>query len=185
MDRGECGVQAYRGKERKLQKNRQRLLQCSKPTRMSPRSGGADRACRWHAFPGCGRADILFRLALMTSLQTPFHIGSVTLSNRVVMSPLTRMRAFQGRAPGDLQVEHYRQRAGAGLILTEATSVSPMGVGYPNTPGIWSAEQVAGWKRGSVCPWACCCRATPVEARLSPCRGCVLVPVRRASPGVR
>lgn len=83
----------------------------------------------------------------MTSFQTPFHIGSVSLSNRVVMSPLTRMRAFQGRAPGDLQVEHYRQRAGAGLILTEATSVSPMGVGYPNTPGIWSAEQVAGWKR--------------------------------------
>lgn len=83
----------------------------------------------------------------MTPFQTPFHIGSVSLSNRVVMSPLTRMRAFQGRAPGDLQVEHYRQRAGAGLILTEATSVSPMGVGYPNTPGIWSAEQVAGWKR--------------------------------------
>ncbi|MEG3001181.1 MAG: alkene reductase [Comamonas sp.] len=83
----------------------------------------------------------------MTSLQTPFHIGSVALSNRVVMAPLTRMRAFHGRAPGDLQVAHYRQRAGAGLILTEATSVTPMGVGYPNTPGIWSAEQVAGWKR--------------------------------------
>ena len=83
----------------------------------------------------------------MPQLQTPFQIGSVTLSNRVVMAPLTRMRAFEGRAPGDLQVEHYRQRAGAGLILTEATSVTPMGVGYPNTPGIWSAEQVAGWKR--------------------------------------
>ena len=63
------------------------------------------------------------------------------------MAPLTRMRAFEGRAPGGLQVEYYRQRAGAGLILTEATSVTPMGVGYPNTPGIWSAEQVAGWKR--------------------------------------
>lgn len=83
----------------------------------------------------------------MTQLQTPFHIGSVALSNRVVMAPLTRMRAFEGRVPGDMQVEYYRQRAGAGLILTEATSVTPMGVGYPNTPGIWSAEQVAGWKR--------------------------------------
>lgn len=83
----------------------------------------------------------------MTQLQKPFKIGSVTLPNRVVMAPLTRMRAFQGRAPGDLQVTHYRQRAGAGLILTEATSVSPQGVGYPNTPGIWSDEQVAGWKR--------------------------------------
>ena len=83
----------------------------------------------------------------MSQLQTPFQIGSVTLPNRVVLAPLTRMRAFEGRAPGDLQVTYYRQRAGAGLILTEATSVSPMGVGYPNTPGIWSAEQVAGWKR--------------------------------------
>ncbi|WP_312586418.1 alkene reductase [Comamonas terrigena] len=83
----------------------------------------------------------------MTSLQTPFHIGSVTLSNRVVMAPLTRMRAFDGRAPGALQATHYRQRAGAGLILTEATSVTPMGVGYPNTPGIWSDAQVAGWKQ--------------------------------------
>lgn len=86
-------------------------------------------------------------IAPMSQLQTPFQIGSVTLPNRVVLAPLTRMRAFDGRAPGDLQVTYYRQRAGAGLILTEATSVSPMGVGYPNTPGIWSAEQVAGWKR--------------------------------------
>lgn len=83
----------------------------------------------------------------MSQLQTPFKIGSVTLPNRVVMAPLTRMRAFEGRAVGDLQVEYYHQRASAGLILTEATSVTPMGVGYPNTPGIWSAEQIAGWKR--------------------------------------
>lgn len=86
-------------------------------------------------------------IALMSQLQTPFQIGSVTLPNRVVLAPLTRMRAFEGRAPGDLQVTYYRQRASAGLMLTEATSVSPMGVGYPNTPGIWSAEQIAGWKR--------------------------------------
>ena len=83
----------------------------------------------------------------MSQLFTPLQLGPVTLPNRVLMAPLTRMRAFEGRAVGDLQVEHYRQRAGAGLILTEATSVTPMGVGYPNTPGIWSAEQVAGWKR--------------------------------------
>ena len=83
----------------------------------------------------------------MPQLHTPFQIGSVTLSNRIVLAPLTRMRAFENRAPGNLQVEYYRQRASAGLILTEATSVTPMGVGYPNTPGIWSAEQVAGWKR--------------------------------------
>lgn len=82
----------------------------------------------------------------MTQLQKPFKIGSVTLPNRVVMAPLTRMRAFQDRAPGDLQVTHYRQRAGAGLILTEATSVTPQGVGYAKTPGIWSDEQVEGWK---------------------------------------
>jgi 2,4-dienoyl-CoA reductase-like NADH-dependent reductase (Old Yellow Enzyme family) len=80
-------------------------------------------------------------------LQQAFNIGSVILPNRVVMAPLTRMRAFDARTPGDLQVEHYRQRASAGLILTEATSVSPQGVGYPNTPGIWSQAQVAGWKR--------------------------------------
>ena len=83
----------------------------------------------------------------MSLLQKPFQIGSVTLPNRVVLAPLTRMRAFEGRAPGDLQVTYYRQRASAGLMLTEATSISPMGVGYPNTPGIWSAEQIAGWKR--------------------------------------
>ena len=83
----------------------------------------------------------------MSELLTSFQIGNVTLPNRVLMSPLTRMRAFEARAVGDLQVEHYRQRASAGLIFTEATSVSAMGVGYPNTPGIWTEAQVAGWKR--------------------------------------
>ena len=80
-------------------------------------------------------------------LAQPFRIGSVTLPNRVVMAPLTRMRAFDARAVGELQITHYAQRASAGLILTEATSVSPMGVGYPNTPGIWSEAQIAGWRR--------------------------------------
>ena len=81
----------------------------------------------------------------MPELFKPFRIGPVTLPNRIVMAPLTRMRAFDGRAPSALQVTHYSQRASAGLILTEATSVSPMGVGYPNTPGIWTDAQVAGW----------------------------------------
>lgn len=62
------------------------------------------------------------------------------------MAPLTRCRAAAGRVPTPLMAEYYRQRAGAGLILSEATSVDPMGVGYPDTPGIWSREQVEGWK---------------------------------------
>ncbi len=62
------------------------------------------------------------------------------------MAPLTRCRAAAGRVPTPLMAEYYRQRASAGFILSEATAVDPMGVGYPDTPGIWSAEQVAGWK---------------------------------------
>ena len=82
----------------------------------------------------------------MAGLFDPVQLGDLQLANRIVMSPLTRCRA-EGRVPNELMVEYYRQRASAGLILTEATSVDPMGVGYPNTPGIWSAEQVAGWKK--------------------------------------
>ena len=63
------------------------------------------------------------------------------------MAPLTRCRASAGRVPNSLMRDYYVQRASAGLILTEATSVTPMGVGYPDTPGIWSDEQVAGWKQ--------------------------------------
>lgn len=62
------------------------------------------------------------------------------------MAPLTRCRASMGRIPNALMAEYYAQRAGAGLILSEATSVSPQGVGYPDTPGIWSDEQVEGWR---------------------------------------
>ena len=83
----------------------------------------------------------------MSLLLQPLQLGPVTLPNRIVMAPLTRMRNFVGRAPSDLQATHYAQRASAGLILTEATSVSPMAVGYPDTPGIWTGEQVAAWKR--------------------------------------
>ncbi|PMR77895.1 alkene reductase [Billgrantia endophytica] len=83
----------------------------------------------------------------MPTLLDPIKLGELELSNRVVMAPLTRCRAETGRVPGELMVEYYRQRASAGMIISEATSVTPMGIGYPNTPGIWSEEQVAGWKK--------------------------------------
>ena len=78
----------------------------------------------------------------MTDLFTPLRLGDLELPNRVVMAPLTRCRAGEGRVPTALMAEYYVQRAAAGLILTEATAVDPMGVGYPDTPGIWSEEQV-------------------------------------------
>lgn len=80
-------------------------------------------------------------------LFTPLQVGALNLPNRVVLAPLTRQRADAGRVPSDEAIEYYRQRASAGLMLSEATAVMPMGVGYPNTPGIWSDEQVEGWKR--------------------------------------
>jgi 2,4-dienoyl-CoA reductase-like NADH-dependent reductase (Old Yellow Enzyme family) len=81
-------------------------------------------------------------------LLKPLRVGDLELPNRVVMAPLTRCRAVGvGRVPNELMREYYVQRASAGLILSEATSVDPMGVGYPNTPGIWSDEQVQGWSR--------------------------------------
>lgn len=82
----------------------------------------------------------------MTSLFAPAQLGDLTLRNRVIMAPLTRCRASAGRVPNALMAEYYQQRASAGLIISEATSVTPMGVGYPDTPGIWSDEQVEGWK---------------------------------------
>lgn len=83
----------------------------------------------------------------MTDLFQPVQFGATLLKNRIVMSPLTRTRASAGRVPNELMLEYYCQRAGAGLILSEATSVSAQGVGYPDTPGIWSPEQVRGWRR--------------------------------------
>ncbi|HTY93201.1 MAG TPA: alkene reductase [Steroidobacteraceae bacterium] len=81
----------------------------------------------------------------MPSLFDPLQVGDITLPNRLVMAPLTRSRAGSSRVPNELMAQYYRQRASAGLIITEATSVTPMGVGYADTPGIWSAEQVSGW----------------------------------------
>ncbi len=82
----------------------------------------------------------------MATLFDPLKLGDLQLPNRIIMAPLTRSRAGAIRVPNALMAEYYRQRASAGLILTEATSVTPMGVGYADTPGIWSAEQVEGWR---------------------------------------
>lgn len=79
-------------------------------------------------------------------LFTPVKLGSIELKNRLVMAPLTRMRAVAGDVPNPLAVEYYAQRASAGLIITEATQISPLGMGYPATPGIYSADQTAAWK---------------------------------------
>jgi N-ethylmaleimide reductase len=78
-------------------------------------------------------------------LFSPFTLGSRALRNRLVMSPMTRSRASHGGVPNALMAEYYGQRAGAGLIVTEGTSPSPNGIGYPRIPGLWSQEQVAGW----------------------------------------
>jgi 2,4-dienoyl-CoA reductase-like NADH-dependent reductase (Old Yellow Enzyme family) len=83
----------------------------------------------------------------MPTLHDPLSLGSLTLKNRIIMAPLTRCRASAGRVPNALMQDYYVQRASAGLILSEATAVDPMGVGYPDTPGIWSEEQVAGWQK--------------------------------------
>lgn len=82
----------------------------------------------------------------MPTLQDPVRIGAWNLRNRIVMAPLTRCRASEGRIPNAMMAEYYHQRASAGLIISEATSISAQGVGYPDTPGIWSDEQVEGWK---------------------------------------
>ncbi|NIE69232.1 alkene reductase [Burkholderia sp. Ax-1719] len=82
----------------------------------------------------------------MPTLFDPIQIGDLTLPNRVIMAPLTRQRAGEARQPNALMAKYYAERAGAGLIVSEATSVTPQGVGYAETPGIWSQEQVEGWK---------------------------------------
>jgi len=83
----------------------------------------------------------------MPTLFDPLKVGALSLPNRIVMAPLTRSRAHpDSRVPSALAVDYYRQRAGAGLIISEATSVTPMGVGYAGTPGIWSDAQTEGWR---------------------------------------
>jgi len=82
----------------------------------------------------------------MPTLFDPLQIGDLTLRNRIIMAPLTRKRAGDERVPNALMAKYYSERASAGLIISEATSVAPQGVGYAATPGIWSQEQVEGWK---------------------------------------
>src|ERR1700738_5147683 len=82
-----------------------------------------------------------------TKLFEPYKLGPLTLPNRLVMAPLTRNRAVAGMVPSPLAIEYYGQRASAGLLVTEASQVSQQGQGYQDTPGIYSREQVAGWRK--------------------------------------
>src|SRR5437660_6507172 len=82
-----------------------------------------------------------------TKLLEPYRLGPITLPNRLVMAPLTRNRAVEGLVPSPLAIEYYGQRASAGLLVTEASQVSQQGQGYQDTPGIYSKEQVAGWRK--------------------------------------
>jgi len=83
----------------------------------------------------------------MTDLFSPLRLGALTLPNRVAMAPLTRNRAVEGKVPNPLAIEYYRQRASAGLIIAEATPIMPEGHGYQDTPGIYTPEQIAGWRK--------------------------------------
>ena len=85
--------------------------------------------------------------AIAADLFTPIRLGRLDLPNRIVMAPMTRARAGQAGAPNCLNATYYRQRATAGLIITEATQVSPQGGGFPGTPGIHNFEQIAGWRQ--------------------------------------
>jgi N-ethylmaleimide reductase len=86
-------------------------------------------------------------MAQAPDLFSNYQLGSLQLPNRIVMAPMTRSRAGKGSVPTELMATYYEQRASAGLIISEATQISPQGVGYPGTPGIHSDEQVAGWKK--------------------------------------
>ena len=81
------------------------------------------------------------------NLLSPIQIGTYSLNNRTFMAPLTRCRAAEGNVPTDLMAKYYAQRASAGLIISEATQISTLGIGYPSTPGIHSPQQIEGWKK--------------------------------------
>src|SRR5512145_913188 len=106
-------------------------------------------------FRGC-RSSLLMRhslnnfiegVPLMTSLFDPIQIGDIQLANRIVMAPLTRNRASAGQVAAPLTAEYYRQRATAGLIVSEASQISPLAQGYLDTPGIHTPAQLAGWRQ--------------------------------------
>ncbi|HEX8554215.1 MAG TPA: alkene reductase, partial [Sphingomonas sp.] len=82
----------------------------------------------------------------MPSLFDPIQLGDIPAANRILMAPLTRGRATADHVPTPMMVDYYRQRAGAGLIISEGTGISHEGLGWPNAPGIWSAQQVEAWK---------------------------------------
>ena len=83
----------------------------------------------------------------MSSLFTPLQLGAIILPNRILMAPLTRARAGREAVPNDLMARYYAQRAGAGLIISEATGISREGLGWPDAPGLWNRDQVEGWKK--------------------------------------
>jgi 2,4-dienoyl-CoA reductase-like NADH-dependent reductase (Old Yellow Enzyme family) len=83
---------------------------------------------------------------LMPSLLDPIQIGELTLPNRILMAPLTRLRGTADHIPTPIMAEYYRQRVSAGLIISEGVPIDPMGVGYANVPGLWSREQMEAWK---------------------------------------
>lgn len=82
----------------------------------------------------------------MPSIFEPLKVGAIELPNRIIMAPMTRLRSDDTHVPNTLMRDYYVQRASAGLIITEGVPVTPEGVGYRGVPGIWSAEQVRGWK---------------------------------------
>jgi N-ethylmaleimide reductase len=86
-------------------------------------------------------------MSTSSKLFEPYKLGPIILPNRVAMAPLTRNRAVPGMVPSPLAVEYYGQRASAGLLITEASQISQQGQGYQDTPGIYSNEQVAGWRK--------------------------------------
>src|SRR5271170_3531561 len=80
------------------------------------------------------------------SLFTPLQLGAIQIPNRIIMAPLTRMRAGADNVPTAMNAEYYAQRASAGLIISEGTAISPDAHGFPNAPGIYTAEQIVGWR---------------------------------------
>src|ERR1700692_43745 len=87
------------------------------------------------------------KMSKPTKLFEAYKLGPITLPNRLVMAPLTRNRAVAGMVPSPMAIEYYGQRASAGLLVSEASQVSQQGQGYQDTPGIYSKEQVAGWRK--------------------------------------
>ena len=82
----------------------------------------------------------------MPTLFDPIQLGDIHAANRILMAPLTRGRSTEAHVPTDIMIDYYRQRSGAGLIITEGTGVSRQGMGWPKAPGLWTDEQVEAWK---------------------------------------